>query len=336
MLSFPFFDPSRPPPVVPPPNKTALDQSFVQHFLSTRTARRVVTKTASASISELSLNFVDLVSEIDLLKTKKATLEKEMHLQPDSSWQSNIEQLEQLQQNISDKLQQLSDPGLNEQLRRKLRARQKKRSWQKRRNAQLNIQKNAQRKNRDQLHERIDQWQCEQRKLLEEEKLVQQQLDFASHFLADVHRRKATCKRYLAKFEKVRESRRRHQPEEDDDTDLTELTQKWTAKLAECIREEKRLKDVLARRSASNYQRRVENEWNRELFGDVIPKKFEHPLLAAERDRQVLVQTRWIWDACLVGEGDDAGSDASAIPLGWVLPPKEPAPEWAQYQTGGC
>lgn len=328
MLNFPFFDPSRPPPLVPLPNQSALDQSFVQHFLSERTERRrVATKTTSASISELRQKLTNLVNEIDLLKTNKATLEKEMHLQPDSSWQSNIEQLKQLQQNINDKLHQLSEPALIDQFRRRLRARQKKRSWQKRRNARLKDQKNAQRTNRDQLHERIDQWQREQRKLLEEEKLVQQQLDFASHFLADVHRRKAACKRYLAKFEKIRESRRRYQPEDDcDDTDLIELTKKWTAKLAECIREEKRLKDVLARRSAVNYQRRVENEWNRALFGDVISKRFD-------RDRETLVRTRWAWDACLVGEGDDdAGDDASAIPLGWVLPPQDPAPEWAQYR----
>lgn len=330
MLSFPFFDPSRPPPIAPPPNQSSIDQSFVQHFLSTRPERRVASKAASASISELRQKITDLISELDLLKTKKATLEKEMHLEPDLGWRSSIEQLEQLQQNISEKLHQLSDPVLNDNLRSKLRARQKKRSWQRRRNARLKEQKDARRKNRDQLHEGIDQWQCEQRKLLEAEKLAQQQLDFASNFLADVHRRKAACKRYLAKFEKVRESRRRYQHEDDDgDADLTELTKKWTAKLVECVREEKRLKDVLARRSAANYQRRVENEWNRTLFGDVIPKKFEHPLLMADRDREVLVQTRWDWDACLV---DDDCEDASAIPLGWVLPPKDPAPNWSQYQ----
>lgn len=325
MLSFPFFDPSRPPPpVAPPPNQSTLDQSFVQHFLSTRTARRVASQNASASISELRQKITDLVSELDLLKTKKATLEKEMHLQPASSWQSNIEQLAQLQQNIREKLLQLSDPLLNDQVSRKLRLRKKKRAWQARRNARLKDQKDAQRSNRDHLHERINAWQRDQRKLLEEEKLAQQQLDFANHFLADIQRRKAACRRYLAKFEMVRESRRRYQ-HEGDDADLTELNKKWTTKLEQCIREEKRLKDVLARRSDANYRRRVENEWNRALFGDVIPNKFEHLLL----DRDVLVRTRWQWDACLV---EDDCADASTIPLGWVLPPKDPAPEWSQYQ----
>ncbi|KAL9697389.1 hypothetical protein quinque_000830 [Culex quinquefasciatus] len=226
----------------------------------------------------------------------------------------------------SEKLTQLSDPALTDHLQRRLCARQKKRSWQKRRNARLKDLKAAQQANRDQLHDRIDQWQREQHKLHEEEQLVQHQLELASHFLADVHRRKATCKRYLAKFEKVRESRRRHHQDEGDDdanADLTELTKKWTAKLTECVREEKKMKDVLARRSAVNYQRRVENEWNRALFGDVVPKKVE--------DRDVLVRTRWEWDACLVGKGDD-GDDASAVPLGWVLPPEDPTPEWVQYQ----
>lgn len=331
MFSFPFFDPARPPPVAPPnlwTNQTSLDQSFVRHFLNTRSGRNAASKAASASITQLRHNITDLVGELDLLKTKKATLEKEMHLQPDSDWRVGIEQLEHLQQSASEKLQQLSDPTLNEQLQRKLKARQKKRSWQKRRNAQLKHQNDTQKLNREQLHEKINQWQTEQRKLLEKDKLAQQQLDFASNFLADVHRRKAACKRYLAKFERVHETRRRHHPEDDDNQDLAELTKKWTAKLAECVREEKRLKDVLARRSAANYQRRVENEWNRTLFGEVIPKKFEHPLLVADRDRDVLVQTRSDWDACLV-DGD--GDDASTVPLGWVLPPKDTAPEWAEY-----
>lgn len=326
MFSFPFFDPSRPPPVAPPPSLSLLDQSFVQHFLSTRPERSHASKTVRVSISDLRYKITDLIGQIELLKTQKATLEKEMHLQPDLSWQSNIKQLAQLQHNISEKLTQLSDPALTDHLQRRLCARQKKRSWQKRRNARLKDLKAAQQANRDQLHDRIDQWQREQHKLHEEEQLVQHQLELASHFLADVHRRKSTCKRYLAKFEKVRESRRRHHQDEGDDdanADLTELTKKWTAKLAECVREEKKMKDVLARRSAVNYQRRVENEWNRALFGDVVPKKVE--------DRDVLVRTRWEWDACLVGEGDD-GDDASAVPLGWVLPPEDPAPEWVQYQ----
>lgn len=330
MISFPFFDPTRPPP----PSQSSLDQSFVQNFLSTRRRRqperRVTSTVASASISELKRKLTDLVRVIDLLKTKKATLEKELQSKPESGCgHAGIVELEQLRLNISEKLQQLRDPALNEQLRRRLGARRKKRAWQKRRNARLKDQKETQRKNREQLREKIDQWQREQHKLLEKEKEAQKELDYASHFLADIHREKAICKRYLAKFEKVHESRRRYNSRDDqgDDADIAELTKKWTSKLSECIREEKRLKDVLARRSAANYQRRVENEWNRTLFGDVIPKKFEHPLLVAERDWEVLVQTRRDWDACLVAEGEDA----SAIPLGWVLPPKEPTPEWAQY-----
>lgn len=335
MISFPFFDPTRPPP----PSQSSLDQSFVQNFLSTRQRqperRLTSTSTASASISELKRKLTDLARVIDLLKTKKAALEKELELKPESGcWYAAIEELEQLRWNISEKLLELRDSTLNEQLGRKLDARRKKRAWQKRRNARLKDQKEAQRKNREQLHEKIDQWQREQRKLLEKEKEAQKELDYASHFLTDIHREKAVCKRYLAKFEKVHESRRRYNLRDDKEyiADMAKLTKKWTSKLTECIREEKRLKDVLARRSAANYQRRVENEWNRTLFGDVIPKKFEHPLLMAERDWEVLVQTRRDWDACLVEEDSaDRGGDASAIPLGWVLPPQEPAPEWARY-----
>lgn len=328
MINFPFFDPTRPPP----PSQDSLDQSFIQRFLSTRPERRAATNTVTAaSISELKQTLTDLVGEVELLKSKKATLEKEIHLQPDTNWHTSVGQLEQLLLDIAEKLRQLRDPALSELLRRKLCARQKKRAWQKRRNVRLKAEKDVQRRNRDALHERIDQWQREERKLLEKERQILQELEYASHFLADIHREKAICKRFLGKFAQVHESRRRHHVADQDQEEMAELTKKWSTKLADCIREEKRLKDVLARRSAANYQRRVENEWNRTLFGDVIPKRFEHPLLAAERDRQVLIQTRRDWDVCLVGDGCEDYGDASAIPLGWVLPPRDPAPEWAQY-----
>lgn len=265
---------------------------------------------------------VVLVKEVECLKTQKETLEKEIGLQPDSQWQASFAQLEQTQQSIASKLSRLNNSELVSQLGKKLHARRKKREWQKRRCALLKKEKVEVTQHRAKLHEQIDQWQREQWKLGEKEKQAQHELDYASHFLADVRRRKAACKRYLAKFEKMKGR--------EPSTEFNELTQSWTTRLSECNKEEKRLKDVLARRSAANYQRRVENEWNKALFGDTIPKKFEHPLLGADRSREVLIETRRGWDAC-IAEAED--SEASPIPLGWVLPSADPIGDWAKYQT---
>ncbi|XP_065076733.1 programmed cell death protein 7 [Ochlerotatus camptorhynchus] len=330
MSSLPFFDPTRPPPAFPPPTVRIIDpfcdQDIVQEFLSTK--RRSTSSTAkakqqpsAASISKLRSELVDLMKEVERLKTQKETLEKEIESQPDSQWQASFAQLEQTQQSIASKLTRLNDSELRSQLAKKLHARRKKREWQKRWSSRLKQEKAEAMQNRTKLHEQIDQWQREQWKLVEKEKQAQHELDFTSHFLADVHRRKAACKRYLAKFEKMKDR--------EPSAEFSELTRSWTARLSECVKEEIRLKDVLARRSAANYQRRVENEWTKALFGDTIPKKFEHPLLGADRSRGVLIETRQAWDACLVEVDDD---EASAIPLGWVLPPANPTADWAKYQ----
>lgn len=264
---------------------------------------------------------LDLMKEVESLNMQKATLEKEIELQSDSQWQTNFAQLEQTQQSIASKLALLNDSEVQNHLGKKLHARQKKREWQKRRKSRIKQEKAEIMQNRVKLHEQIDQWQREQWKLVEKEKQAQHELDIASHFLADVRRRKAACKRYLAKFEKMKDR--------ESSVGFNQLLQDWTVRLSECIKEEKRMKDILARRSAANYQRRVENEWNKALFGDSIPKKFEHPLLAADRNREALIETRRAWDACLAAVDD---TEASAIPLGWVLPPVNPTADWAKYQ----
>lgn len=330
MSSLPFFDPTRPPPAFPPPavriSNPFCDQNIVQEFLSTNQRPTSCTakakqKPSVASISKLRSELVDLMKEVERLKTQKETLEKEFESQPDSQWQASFAQLEQTQQSIASKMTRLNDSELRSQLGKTLHARRKKRDWQKRRGSRLKREKAEAMQNRTKLHDQIDQWQREQWKLVEKEKQAQLELDFAGHFLADVHRRKAACKRYLAKFEKMKDR--------EPSAEFSELTQSWTTRLSECVKEEKRLKDVLARRSAANYQRRVENEWNKALFGDTIPKKFEHPLLGADRNREVLIETRRAWDACVVAADDE---EASAIPLGWILPPANPTAEWAKHQ----
>ncbi|XP_058824316.1 programmed cell death protein 7-like [Topomyia yanbarensis] len=341
MFGLPFFDPTRPPPPAPAKSEVdyLIDQKFVQTFLTNKHQIKQKRR-PSASISELKTKITSLVSENENLKIEKERLENEMNSLPEMEWNAAVDRMQHIQKSVEKIAQELDDSKMLEQFKQKLHARRKKRAWEKRRNARLKQQKQEQLANRKQLHERIAEWQQDQRALLDEEKLAQQQLDYAGNFLADVHRRKGACKRHLAKFDKMikqRHSEGLSNVKDDSDkkfeAELSELTKIWNAKLADCIKEEKRLKDVLARRSAANFQRRVENEWNRTLLGDTIPKKFEHPLLEADRDRDALIRTRWAWDVCLVGDADEDSDDASSIPLGWVLPPLDPAPEWAEYRA---
>lgn len=333
MSTLPFFDPTRPPPplAIPPPLiDQPSDQHIVQEFLSTRhkslNKQTIKESSAAVSITDLRSELHELIEEVEHLKTNKEVLEKEIASKPESEWDTNLEQLELVRQSIDSKLMRLNDSDQLKLLGKKLHVRRKKRAWLKRRNNTLKQEREEAIQNRVKLHAQIDQWQREQLKLVEKEKQSQQEMDYASHFLADVHRRKAACKRHLAKFERMME---RTTLDKDMQSEIDELRRAWTTKLTDCVKEEKRLKDVLARKSAANYQRRVENEWNKALFGDAIPKKFEHPLLGADRNREVLIEIRRDWDACLVDQDDAEGS---AIPLGWVLPQANPSSNWAKYQ----
>lgn len=335
MSTLPFFDPTRPPPpvTIPPPFFKLLgDEEIVQQFLRTRqpssSNRHDNKQPAHApSITNLRSELTELLEQIEHMKMDKEALEKQLASQPDSEHEAHFRKLELLRRDIESRLLRLSDPDRLKLLGKKIHERRKKRAWLKRRNGKLKLERQEAIQNRTKLHAEIDQWQREQRKHVEKEKQAQQELDYASHFLADVHRRKAACKRYLAKFEMMMA---RSKLDNDLKVEIEELRRTWAAKLSDCIKEEKRLKDVLARKSAANYQRRVENEWNKALFGDAIPKRFEHPLLGADRNREVLIEIRREWDACLVDQDDDEGS---AIPLGWVLPPAVPSLDWAKYQV---
>nr|XP_029727574.1 programmed cell death protein 7 [Aedes albopictus] len=335
MATIPFFDPTRPPPpiTIPPPIfDQSSDENIVQEFPRSRppaSSGRTIKQSAPApSITNLRSELAQLIEEVERMKVDKEVLEKEIISQPDFKCDAQLEQLQLLQRSIESKLLRLNDPARLKLLGKKLHGRRKKRAWLKRRNNRLKQEREEAIKNRTKLHAQIDEWQREQRKLVEKEKQAQQELDYASHFLADVHRRKAACKRYLTKFEKMLDSATL---DRDMQVEIDELRRIWAAKLSDCVKEEKRLRDVLARKSAANFQRRVENEWNKTLFGDAIPKKFEHPLLGADRNREVLIEIRRDWDACLVNRDDD-DDRGSAIPLGWVLPNATPSSEWAKYQ----
>lgn len=340
MLGYPFIDTSQPPPGFWEPCD---DQKFAENFTSARQLSKLYnpkTGKATIAISDFKIHVADLLKELDELKTKKAIIEAESNDLSDLEWEARTQELKQIQDSISNKLLHINNPELYGPFKQKLHRRRKKRAWEKRRNAKLKVIRDQQLRDRDRLHDRIDQWRQEQLHLLEKEKQVQQELDFVSNFFIDVRRRKAVCKRYLLKFEKMREMRNERaflhtscsSYDPSLDSEISRLIATWSLKLSDCIKEEARLKDTLARRSAPNFQRRVENQWNRVLFGDVIPKKFEHPLLTADRDRNALISTRWSWDGCAVDE-NDSQDGASAIPLGWILPPAEPLPEWAEYQV---
>ncbi|XP_011293272.2 uncharacterized protein LOC105261421 [Musca domestica] len=70
----------------------------------------------------------------------------------------------------------------------------------------------------------------------------------------------------------------------------------------------------------SNTERQVEVQWNRVLFGMSEKTYFE-----GHSSIKYFLRKRHIWDSYI---DNDYGT---SIPIGWVMPPKDPNPNWAEY-----
>ncbi|XP_051863447.1 uncharacterized protein LOC127566043 [Drosophila albomicans] len=69
----------------------------------------------------------------------------------------------------------------------------------------------------------------------------------------------------------------------------------------------------------------LEAQWNQVIFGNSCTA-FEHRRSQKKQHLQQLIQCRFVWDSYISN-----GSDATFIPSGWVLPPENPSPEWAEF-----
>uniref|UniRef100_A0AAG5CTJ1 Programmed cell death protein n=1 Tax=Anopheles atroparvus TaxID=41427 RepID=A0AAG5CTJ1_ANOAO len=336
------------------------DEILVQEFMSSRTlkpsiSRKTTEPLASVDITAYRAELCDVLKALEELKHSKLMLEK-LHNSPDENdarCSDEVERTGQVKKALSDQLNALENEERLSALTHKLAVRKKKRAWQKRRNERLKNAKEVQRAERALRLEEIVRWESEWKTRLAKEQATREELQAKTLVLADVRRRKARAKRYLSRFEKTirlhqhrqSASKEKHPMEETCPEEVTgerfrknvdTLIGEWKSKLAECNREERRLKDELARRFAGNEGRRRENRWRKALFGDAAA------LINGGRgttDRYDIIETRWSWDAyalpASLTEGSTEGVPSEkgyTVPTGWIFPPENPLPEWAIYR----
>lgn len=360
------FDITKPPPPIEDsfPHPKLLeqlrqsDEALVQQFLSTR--KDTSSDSCKKPTDKVPVNITTYRSELreallvlEGLKHSKMILENLRNTQHDSDsrWSDELDRTEELQCVLHSKLEALENVKIAASLTRKLAVRKKKRAWQKRRIQSLRIEYENRLEDRKRRMEDIFRWEIEWKDRLEKEQAVRDELQAKTLVLADVRRRKARAKRYVNRFEKtIQLYEQRHSAAKDSTQggssmeatgerfrrDVDALNSEWKSKLCECIKEEKRLKDELARRSAGNESRRRDNRWRKALFGDAAA-------LARGRAKVVecddMIKIRWAWDAytCSIDDAEDAaphnGSEKGyPVPTGWIFPPEYPSNEWAIFR----
>ncbi|XP_050085832.1 uncharacterized protein LOC126571391 [Anopheles aquasalis] len=352
---------------VPPP---AIDDSFphvklleqlsvadarqVEQFLASRDdatsdCSKPQPSDPSVDIPEYRSDLHEALVLLASLKQSKIVLDDLLTSSPDTiEWNTEVERTEQISELLSAKLFTLEDPIRTRALKRKLAVRRKKRNWQKRRNLRLAEDRKKLLEDREKRQQEIVAWETEWRNRLKQEQAAREELATKSAILADVRWRKARAKRYLRRFEKTIQLHDQRTvtvetegantdggniPEERFQRSIGCLIDEWKKKLNECVKEEKRLKDELARRSTGNESRRRENRWRKALFGDAsasLNRIDRNPL-----DEFVAVRRAWDVYALQPDNTDQSRpvSQGSAVPFGWVKPPDDPLPEWLSYRV---
>uniref|UniRef100_A0A2M4BRH0 Putative programmed cell death protein n=1 Tax=Anopheles marajoara TaxID=58244 RepID=A0A2M4BRH0_9DIPT len=330
------------------------DAQLVEQFLASRTVgsndcSKPQPLDPSVDIPEYRSDLRESLLLLASLKQSTIVLDELQTSSPDTVvWNTEVERTEHIKELFSAKLSTLEDPARMRRLKRKLTMRRKKRSWQKRRNLRLVEDRKKLLADREKRQQEIVAWETEWSNRLKLEQAAREELAAKSAILADVRWRKARAKRYLRRFEKTIQLHDQRTvteetegantdggniPEERFQRSIGCLIDEWKKKLSDCVKEEKRLKDELARRSTGNESRRRENRWRKALFGDAsasLNRIDRNPL-------DEFVAVRRAWDAYALPNNTldqpRLVSQGSGVPFGWVKPPEDPLPEWLSYRV---
>lgn len=333
------------------------DAKLVKQFLASRTVgtsdcSKPQSSDLSVDIPEYRTDLREALLLLASLKQSKIVLDELLSSSANTEsdiigWDAEVERTEQIKELLNPQLSTLEDPARTRVLKRKLAVRRKKRNWQKRRNLRLAEDRKKLLEDREKRQQEIAAWETEWRNRLEQEQVAREELAAKSAILADVRWRKARAKRYLRRFEKTIQLHDQRTvteetvggntdggniPEERFQRSIGCLIDEWKKKLSDCVKEEKRLKDELARRSTGNESRRRENRWRKALFGDASAS-----LNRIDRNPvDEFVAVRRTWDAYALPNKPDQPqlvSQGSAVPFGWIKPPEDSLPEWLSYRV---
>ncbi|XP_035893070.1 programmed cell death protein 7 isoform X1 [Anopheles stephensi] len=345
---------SMPPPPIDDsfPHPTLLEQTRVtdahrvQQFLTATKAGidqhdgKACRSIVPVNISTYRAELCEALNVLENLKHSKLVLDDLLQeAESGETWNEELNRAGQLKEVLGKMLEALENVKRKQSLHRKLSARRKKRAWLKRRNQRLHANRLAEQTARTQRSQEIANWEAEWKDRLTQERVAREEQQMKTLILTDVRRRKARAKRMLARFEKSLHLHQQRQnvstvntqPEVRFDARMYALIAEWRGKVDECVKEEKRLKDILNRQSTGNVSRRRENRWRKVLFGTAaIGGMFGRQ--SKDWWWQELVAVRRAWDKFSLPADPNHPFHLQGTVNTWNVPPEKPSPEWEVYR----
>ncbi|XP_017761317.1 PREDICTED: uncharacterized protein LOC108551600 [Eufriesea mexicana] len=316
--------------------KRQTDEKDIENFLlevnqsNNINDQRNICKKSKIAITKNAITSAYKLNE--KLKTICAELKNNQHL-AEEEWQQKISICNAAKEEIIKLLEPIRDQNFLNQLKKDLERRRKKRSREKIKKEKWKNDKLMKMERRARMHAQIDSWIWKEQAVIEKEKQEENLRKDADMILFDVRGKRSDARKYLGLLQELQNlrnikaniarARGEHLSSAADkafNNIIAKLTEQWSMLDREYSIEEQGLKLMLKKDNEERNEKQKKNlfdEWEKILFGrKIIPDQYN-------TDLTNFVTIRTAWDKYI-----STDRDASAIPIGWVMPEKPSSAAW--------
>ncbi|XP_076766988.1 programmed cell death protein 7-like [Xylocopa sonorina] len=321
--------------------KRQMDEKYIENFLLENDQtnnindqrnvykRSKIAITKNAIISAYKLN--------EKLKTICAELKDNKYL-TEEEWQQKMSICNVAKEEIIKLLEPVRDEKFLNQLKKNLERRKKKRLREKVKKEKWKKEKLMRIERRTRLHAQIDSWIRKEQAVIEKEKQEENLRRDADMILFDVRGKRNDARKYLGLLQELQNlrnvkaniarARGEHLSSVADEAFnniIVKLTEQWSMFDREYSIEEQGLKLMLKTDNEERIEKQKKNlfdDWEKVLFGRKVTSDQYNTDLAN------FITIRSAWDNYISSD-----NDASAIPIGWVMPVKPSSAAWQKCLT---
>ncbi|KOC69774.1 Programmed cell death protein 7 [Habropoda laboriosa] len=287
-----------------------------------RKSKIAITKNAITSAYKLNEKLKAICAEL-----------KDCQNLTEEEWQQKMSICNAAKEEIVKLLEPIRDQTFLNQLQKDLERRKKKRLREKMKKEKWRNEKLIIMERRARMHAQIDSWIRKEQAVIEKEKQEENLRKDADMILFDVRGKRNDARKYLGLLQELRNlrnvkaniarARGEHLSLAADETFnniIAKLTEQWTKLDREYSIEEQGLKLMLKTDNEKRIEKQKKNlfdEWEKVLFGRKITSD------QYNTDLTNFITIRTAWDKYISSD-----SDASAIPIGWVMPEIPSSAAW--------
>ncbi|XP_024894157.1 golgin subfamily A member 6-like protein 2 [Temnothorax curvispinosus] len=311
------------------------DEKAIEQFLG-EAKSAVPTKSKQKDPFKIAAAKSALISAARLNKQLEAVcaeLESNVDL-PEAQWREKVSACNAAKHEICEILKTVKDVNFLNKVKNDLEKRRKKRTRERLRRKEWRREKSMKEERRARLHAEADAWIRKEQAVVEREKQEEKLRKDADMVLSDVRSKRNDARKYLgilqelqnlrkikANIARARGEKLSSAAEETFNDTIAKLMEQWTTLDREYATEEQELKLMLKTDNEKRIEKQTKNifeDWENVLFGTSI--------LAAEQSYKNVdgfIMIRAAWDKFISSE-----TDATTIPIGWIVPEKPSSAAW--------